>query len=60
MISAIYVVAYLAMSVPAIAAGLAVPHLGLRTTTLIFSAVVAALATLAALGAARPRQLSAR
>lgn len=59
-ISAIYVVAYLAMSVPAIVAGLAVPHLGLRTTTLIFSAVVAALATLAALGAARPRQLSAR
>ncbi len=51
-IAAIYVVAYLAMSLPAIAAGLAVSHLGLHTTTVIYASVVAVLAAVAAAGAA--------
>jgi len=42
--SAFYVVAYLSLSVPAVAAGLLVPSLGLETTFRVFSAIVALLA----------------
>jgi MFS family permease len=42
--SAFYVVAYLSISVPAVAAGLLVPGLGLEPTFRVFSAIVALLA----------------
>jgi predicted MFS family arabinose efflux permease len=42
--SAFYVVAYLSISVPAVAAGLAVPSLGLEPTFRLFSAIVVVLA----------------
>ncbi|MFC1440976.1 MFS transporter [Streptacidiphilus sp. N1-10] len=47
LLAAVYVVAYLAMSLPAIGAGIAVPHAGLHTTTNVFTAVVAALIVVA-------------
>ena len=46
------VIAYLGFSVPAVAAGLAATHLGLHTTMVLFSAIVAVLAAVAALTAA--------
>jgi hypothetical protein len=49
--SALYVVAYLAISVPAIMAGVIVTELGLITTFEIFGSVVAAIALLVAYGA---------
>ena len=49
--SALYVVAYLAISVPAIMAGVLVTELGLITTFEIFGSVVAAIALLVAYGA---------
>jgi predicted MFS family arabinose efflux permease len=51
--SAFYVVAYLAISLPAIAAGLAAPSLGLAHTFQIFSLGVVALALLVAAGGLR-------
>ncbi|MFD7438770.1 MFS transporter [Streptomyces sp. NPDC059861] len=47
LIAAVYVVSYLALSVPAVLAGLAVPSLGLTTTTTIYGAGVVVLALLA-------------
>ena len=54
--SAFYVVAYLSLSLPAIAAGFAVGGLGLATTFEVFSGVVAALALVVALGGTRIRE----
>jgi hypothetical protein len=51
--SAFYVVAYLSISVPAVAAGLAVPGLGLEPTFRIFAGIVAALALAVSIAAAR-------
>ena len=42
--SAFYVVAYVSISVPTIAAGFAAPHLGLETTFRVFGAAVVAIA----------------
>jgi MFS family permease len=42
--AAFYVVAYFAISVPTVAAGLAAPHLGLETTFRVFGAAVGAIA----------------
>ncbi|MEV0409093.1 MFS transporter [Actinoallomurus sp. NPDC050550] len=54
--AAVYVVSYLAFSVPAVLAGLAVPSLGLRATATGYGAIVIALALTAALsGAVRAR-----
>jgi predicted MFS family arabinose efflux permease len=53
--SAFYLVAYSALSVPAIAGGLLVGPLGLLTTFEVFGSLVAALALLAAFQAARTR-----
>jgi MFS family permease len=53
--SAFYVVAYLSISLPAIAAGLVVPELGLETTFQIFGSLVVAVALAAALLAGRAR-----
>jgi MFS family permease len=44
LISAIYVVSYLALSVPALVAGLSIGHAGLRGTALIYGGVVALVA----------------
>ena len=52
LIAAIYVAAYLAFSLPAIAAGVLTTYVGLRPTTIGYAAIAAALA-LASLGAAR-------
>ncbi len=54
-IAAIYVIAYLGFSVPAVAAGIAVTYLGLHATMVLFSGIVAALAAVAGLAAAAPR-----
>ncbi|MFJ4466829.1 MFS transporter [Streptomyces sp. NPDC089424] len=48
LIASVYVVSYLALSVPAVLAGLAVPSLGLDTTTTIYGAGVVVLALVAA------------
>jgi predicted MFS family arabinose efflux permease len=52
-IAAFYVVAYLALSVPAVIAGLAVPGLGIEPTFRIFAVAVIALALLTAAGTRR-------
>jgi predicted MFS family arabinose efflux permease len=54
-LSAFYLVAYAALSVPAIAGGVLVSPLGLLTTFEVFGSAVAALALVAALQAARTR-----
>jgi MFS family permease len=54
-LSAFYVVAYLAGSVPAVLAGLVVTHLGLQSTFEVFGSVVAAIALVVALEAWRSR-----
>jgi MFS family permease len=48
LIAAIFTVSYLAFSVPALIAGVATSHYGLRDTALVYSAVVAALVAAAA------------
>ena len=53
--SAFYIVAYGAISVPAVLAGIAVNPLGLQETFEIFGSVVAALALVVALEAYRQR-----
>lgn len=50
LLAALYVVAYLSMSVPAVGAGLAVPHAGLHATMNVFIAVVGGLVVLALAG----------
>lgn len=47
-IAAIYIVAYLAVSIPAVAAGLATPHYGLHRTALVYSILATVLAAVAA------------
>ena len=47
--SSVFVVSYLAFGIPAVAAGFAVPHLGLETTATVYGVVVAVLSTAAAL-----------
>jgi MFS family permease len=54
-LSAFYVVAYLAGSVPAVLAGLVVSHLGLQSTFEIFGSVVAGIALVVAFEAWRTR-----
>ncbi|MBE2314487.1 MFS transporter [Solirubrobacter sp. CPCC 204708] len=56
--SAFYVVAYLAISVPAIAAGAVVGELGLQSTFEVFGSVVAALALVVAFEAWRTRPVA--
>ncbi|WP_220503638.1 MFS transporter [Microbispora sp. H13382] len=46
--ASVYVVSYLAFSLPAVAAGLAVPSLGLRATATVYGCAVAVLALVAA------------
>ena len=46
LLSAVYVVSYLAFSIPAVIAGLLITHLGLRDTALGYGAVVGVLAVL--------------
>jgi hypothetical protein len=53
--AAMYVVSYLANSMPAILAGMAVPSLGLRTVATWYGLVVIVLAALAMLGGIWPR-----
>jgi predicted MFS family arabinose efflux permease len=55
-LSAFYLVAYAALSIPAIAGGLLVGPLGLLPTFEVFGRIVAALALVAAFQAARTRQ----
>ena len=47
--SSVFVVSYLAFGLPAVAAGFAVPHLGLLTTATVYGVVVAVLSAVAAL-----------
>lgn len=59
LVSAIYISAYLAFSVPAVAAGILSTHIGLTTTAVGYGTAVAVLATAAGLATARttpPRQ----
>ena len=58
--SALYVVAYLAISLPAILAGILVTPLGLISTFEIFGSVVAAVALVVAVEAYRQRPRAAR
>jgi MFS family permease len=48
LITAIYIVSYLAFGIPVIIAGIAVGHVGLRTTAIVYGALVAALAAVVA------------
>jgi hypothetical protein len=52
LITAIYIVSYLAFSLPVIAAGIAATHVGLRNTAEVYGLAVAALDVLAAAGLA--------
>jgi MFS family permease len=52
LITAIYIVSYLAFSLPVIAAGIVVSHVGLRDTAQVYGLAVAALDVLAAAGLA--------
>ena len=57
LLASVYVVSYLALGLPAVAAGFAVVGAGLRHTTYVYGAAVIALAALAAVGfAARNRR----
>ncbi len=56
LLAAIFVVGYLAFSLPAIAAGVAVELFGLTLTTEVYGAVVAGLAVLAVVGLLRVRR----
>lgn len=58
LVAAIFVVAYLSFSVPALIAGVASQHYGLRATAVVYDAVVAALVAVAAvlIGVRRPSQ----
>jgi len=47
LIAAIYIVSYLATGIPAVLAGIATSHYGLRTTALVYSVAVAVLAAVA-------------
>jgi predicted MFS family arabinose efflux permease len=58
-LSAIYVVCYLAMGLPAVGAGFLVEHLGLLTTAREYGVVVIVLAALAFADVARPRRVTA-
>ncbi len=51
--SAFYVVAYAALSLPAVAAGFALPHVGLHDTLLVFGLAVALVGAIVARGALR-------
>jgi predicted MFS family arabinose efflux permease len=55
-----YVVSYLAFSVPAVAAGFAATSFGLRDTTLVYGAVIMAVALLAFVGAQAQRRTRQR
>ncbi|GAA4313028.1 MFS transporter [Klenkia terrae] len=56
LLSAVFTVSYLAFSLPAIAAGLAIGPLGLTTTAEVYGAVVVALALTAVAGLVRDRR----
>ena len=47
LITAIYIVSYLATGIPAVLAGIATSHYGLRKTALVYSVAVAVLAAVA-------------
>ena len=55
-LSAIYVVCYLAMGLPAVGAGFLVEHVGLLTTAREYGVVVMGLAAIALVDVARPRR----
>lgn len=55
-LSAIYVVCYLAMGLPAVGAGILVEHLGVLTTAREYGVVVMVLAAIALADVARPRR----
>ena len=57
-VAATYVVSYLALSVPAVAAGYASDHFGQRPTMVVFGVVVALMSSVAALTAARMHDVS--
>lgn len=54
--AALYIVIYFAISVPAIAAGVAASHYGLRDTTYVFGLVVMVLAMITTLAVSRRRE----
>jgi hypothetical protein len=58
LLAAIYVVLYLAFSVPTIVAGFAVPYLGLRESTLMYGAAAMALAAVTTIAIARRTRLA--
>jgi MFS family permease len=60
LLAAVFVVGYLAFSLPAIAAGVAVDGLGLRTTAVVYGVMVAVLALLAVAGLLLRRGTPAR
>jgi MFS family permease len=60
LVAAIFTVGYLAFSLPALIAGVATAHYGLHDTALVYCAVVAALAAMAAASFMGPRARIAR
>src|SRR5258707_2934934 len=55
LLASIFIVVYLAFSVPALIAGVAVTHYGLRDTTYVYGIVVMTLAAMTAVSGRRPR-----
>src|SRR5260370_19381957 len=54
LLASIFIVVYLAFSVPALIAGVAVTHYGLRDTTYVYGIVVMTLAAMTAVSGSRP------
>src|SRR5258708_23583200 len=55
LLASIFIVVYLAFSVPALIAGVAVTHYGLRDTTYVYGIVVMTLAAMTAVSVWRPQ-----
>lgn len=53
LVSAVYISAYLAFSLPAVAAGISATHVGLRTTAVVYAGLVATLSVVAGLATLR-------
>jgi hypothetical protein len=59
-VTAVYVLSYLALSLPAVAAGLAVSHIGLTSTATAYGVTVCVLEALALLGTLLRREPAAQ
>jgi MFS family permease len=60
MVASVYIVAYLAVGIPSVAAGITTTAYGLRPTAVVYTAVIVVLAAIAGVGTARGRRRRSR